>query len=198
MHAYEVRLNTTPEQHRRLKELQATFASACNAMAPVVQQSRCWNRVALHHLVYRWLRESYPQLGSQMVCNAIYSVCRTARLLFQDPSSPYFAGKIKGEQLPLLKFENSSPVFFDRHTLSLKNGQMSMYTLDGRIKFDVTLSASQIRSFAQHKLMELVLKSDESDQFALKFVFEAALETSTAQRTPDLTVAATPHLESAK
>ncbi|NBT92621.1 MAG: hypothetical protein EBT37_08500, partial [Betaproteobacteria bacterium] len=69
-----VPLNTSTEQSTRLKALQAVFAQACNALAPIVQQTKVWNRVALHHLMYRNLRERFPELGSQMVCNAIYSV----------------------------------------------------------------------------------------------------------------------------
>ena len=66
-----VPLNTTPEQYARLQALQTAFAQVCNALAPEVQRSRVWNRVALHHLHYRSLREKFPALGSQMVCNAI-------------------------------------------------------------------------------------------------------------------------------
>ena len=67
-------LETTPAQVQRLLQLQQGFAQLCNALAPLVQQTRVWNRVALHHLAYRQLREAFPQMGSQMVCNAIYSV----------------------------------------------------------------------------------------------------------------------------
>jgi hypothetical protein len=74
-----VPLNTTPEQFQRLLALQTAFAQVCNALAPEVQKTRVWNRVALHHLFYRGLREKFPALGSQMVCNAIYAVSRTRK-----------------------------------------------------------------------------------------------------------------------
>ena len=86
--AVRVLLNTTPEQQARLEALQAAFAEVCNALAPMVQQTRIWNRVALHHMAYKGLRERFPALGSQMVCNAIYSVSRACRLVFQNPESP--------------------------------------------------------------------------------------------------------------
>ncbi len=44
-----------------------------------LHQTKVWNRVALHHLMYRNLRDQFPEMGSQMVCNAIYSVSRTCR-----------------------------------------------------------------------------------------------------------------------
>lgn len=71
-----ISLQTSQEQKARLHELQQLFARACNALAPTVRDSRCWNRVVLHHMTYKALREQFPALGSQMACNAIYSVGR--------------------------------------------------------------------------------------------------------------------------
>ena len=88
-HSLRIALNGTPTQFERLRALQVAFADVCNAIAPVVQSTRCWNRVALHHLVYRSMRERFPALGSQMICNAVYSVSRTARLVLQHPKSPW-------------------------------------------------------------------------------------------------------------
>src|SRR3954467_13326101 len=115
-----VPLNGKPEQVARLAELQAAFAQACNALAPIVQKTRVWNRVALHHMAYKALRAQFPQMGSQMVCNAIYSVSRHSRLMFQTPASPFNIAKLGDKQLPLLKFTDRAPVYFDRHTLSIK------------------------------------------------------------------------------
>ena len=74
-----VPLQAAPDQLLRLQALQLGFAQLCNALAPLVQTTRVWNRVALHHLAYRQLREQFPNMGSQMVCNAIYSVSRNWR-----------------------------------------------------------------------------------------------------------------------
>ena len=150
-------LNTTLEQAARLKALQVAFAEVCNAVAPVVQQSRCWNRVALHHLTYHGLRQRFPQIGSQMVCNAIYSVSRTCRLILQHPNSPFNVSKHPERPLPLLQFLPSAPVYFDRHTLSLKDGLLSLYTLDGRMRFQLALSAEAESRFHREKLREIVL-----------------------------------------
>ncbi|MBP6760924.1 MAG: hypothetical protein KA131_04020, partial [Thauera sp.] len=111
-----IRLNTTPEQKDRLLALQAAFARVCNTLAPIVRESRCWNRVALHHMTYRQLREQFPEIGSQMVCNAIYSVCRASRLVYQHPKSPFNLTRLGERPLPLLRFADSCPVYFDRHT----------------------------------------------------------------------------------
>ena len=152
-----VSLNTSAEQTARLQALQHAFAEVCNALAPVVQQTRCWNRVALHHLAYHGLRGRFPQMGSQMVCNAIYSVSRAYRLVLQHPASPWNIANHPEKAIPLVNFLPDSPVYFDRHTLSLKGGQLSMYTLDGRMRFQLELKSEDLMRFQQDKLREIVL-----------------------------------------
>ena len=166
-------LNTSPEQVQRLQALQHSFAQVCNALAEVVQQTRVWNRVALHHLAYRSLREQFPQMGSQMVCNAIYSVSRSCRVIFQHPQSPFHLSRLEGRMLPLLRFSDFCPVYFDRHTLSLKDGQLSMFTLDGRIRFALNLGSEAESAFHTHKLREIVLARSRSHSggYSLTFAF---------------------------
>ena len=130
-------LDTRPEQYARLCELRAVFAQVCNHLAPAVQASRIWNRVTLHHLHYHALREQFPGLGSQMVCNAIYAVSKMARLVYQHPKSPYNVAAKDARPLPLLRFAESCPVYFDRHTLSIKEEQLSLFTMDGRMHFEL-------------------------------------------------------------
>ena len=181
-----VALNLSTEQAQRLHGLQTAFAEVCNELAPLVQQDRCWNRVTLHHLAYRSLRQKFPAMGSQMVCNAIYSVSRTARLVFQHPASPFHHTKLAGKSLPLLRFSNNSPVYFDRHTLSLKAGVLSMYTLDGRMRFQLELSSAAENSFHEKKLREIVLSRKTDGVFELSFWFtEAGDEDSPDQTSPD-------------
>jgi hypothetical protein len=168
-----IRLNTTPEQSARLIALQTAFAEVCNALVPMVRESRVWNRVALHHMAYRGLRERFPALGSQMVCNAIYSVSRSCRLVFQTPGSPFHLSKIGDRPLPLMRFLETSPVYFDRHTLSLKAGQVSMYTLDGRMRFELALQAADAEAFHHRKLYEIILQREPVGHF-LSFRFGEA------------------------
>ena len=171
-----IALTPSPEQHARLMALQAAFAQVCNELSPVVQHTRVWNRVALHHMAYKGLREKFPALGSQMVCNAIYSVSRASRLIFQTPGSPLHVSRLAGRGLPLLRFTDTCPVYFDRHTLSLKQGQVSMFTLDGRMKFQLALSAQQETAFHTQKLLEIVLQRVGA-QFELAFQFGPAAAT---------------------
>ena len=168
-----VPLNGTAEQLSSLLALQHAFAQVCNSLAPLVQQTRCWNRVTLHHLAYKPLREKFPAMGSQMVCNAIYSVSRTSRLVYQHPASPFNINRLGDKPLPLLQFQNTCPVYFDRHTLSVKDGQLSMYTLDGRIRFHLALRPEDEASFHEKKLREIVLSRTGESQFELSFWFSA-------------------------
>lgn len=164
-------LNTSPEQLERLLALQRAFALVCNALAPVVVQTRVWNRVALHHLMYRSLRERFPDLGSQMVCNAIYSVSRTCRLVYQSPGSPFNLSRLGDKPLPLLRFTDTCPVYFDRHTLSVNNGQLSMFTLDGRMRFALALLPAAEAQFKEQKLFEIVMARRPDGLFELSFLF---------------------------
>jgi len=163
-------LTTTAEQMEKLVALQNAFALVCNALAPVVRDTRCWSRVALHHMMYRSLREQFPQIGSQMVCNAIYSVSRTSRLIFQSEQSPFNIQRYADKNLPLLQFLPTAPVYFDRHTLSIKPGSLSMYTLDGRMRFEVNLSAEDLVRFKTLKLSEVVLNLT-NEIYTLNFSF---------------------------
>jgi hypothetical protein len=180
-----VPLDASSEQKARLQALQLAFAQVCNALAPVVQQSRCWNRVALHHLMYRQLRERFPVMGSQMVCNAIYSVSRAARLVYQHPGSPFCVGRGGGAgtdvPLPRLVFLPSAPVYFDRHTLSIKPNQLSMYTLDGRMRFQLTLADDVMSLFGRSRLREVLLTQRADGQFVLSFVLSAKAEGADAE-----------------
>jgi hypothetical protein len=166
-----VPLNTTPAQMARLMALQGAFAQVCNALSPVVVQTKVWNRVALHHLMYRTLRERFPDMGSQMVCNAIYSVSRTCRLVYQSPQSPFNMSRMRDKPLPMVRFSDNSPVYFDRHTLSVKSGQLSMYTLDGRMRFALALTPADEAQFKAQKLFEIMMSRRPDGLFELAFLF---------------------------
>ncbi len=157
-------------QMQCLRDMQCLFARACNALAPVVQAQRLWHRVALHHAQYHALRAQFPELGSQLVCNVIYAVSKSARVLFQSPQSPFYLARLGDKPLPLMRFSDDSPVYFDRHTLSLKAGRLSMFTLDGRMKFDLPISAKQEAYLQQVKLSEVLLSGTPQQGYRLTFV----------------------------
>lgn len=173
-----LRLVAGQERMQQLERLQEVFSQACNILAGIVAQTRCWNRVALHHLAYHRLREQFPALGSQMICNAIYSVSRTARYVYQSPHSPWCIEKRPGAALPVLRFAATAPVYFDRHTLSVRGGGLSMYSLDGRLHFQGVLKPEAGKRFREEKLKEVILSRD-GEGFFLVFCFGAGSEVST-------------------
>ena len=178
-------LDGPPDQLTKLRDLQQAFSQVCNALAPLVQKSRCWNRVTLHYLYYKLLRNQFPNIGSQMVCNAIYSVSRTSRLVYDHQASPFNLTRLIDKPLPLLRFSDSCPVYFDRHTLSVKNGQLSIYTLDGRIRFNSAIRPQDEVSFHQNKLREIVLTRSLEGNFELSFLLQMRLQDDEGRATSD-------------
>src|SRR6266481_6620969 len=113
-----IRLNVTPQQAARLGALRTAYADACNRLVPLVQAARCWNRVALHQLGYRALRQE-TSLGAQMACNAIFSVCKAYR-------SQRALGRIPQDTpVPPLSFHRTS-VHCDHRTYTLKGETVSL------------------------------------------------------------------------
>ena len=167
-------LQPNVEQRARLLALQAIFAQVCNALAPTVRDTRCWNRVALHHMTYKNLRERFPELGSQMVCNAIYAVSRACRMVYQHPGSPFCIARGDVRPLPLLQFADTAPVYFDWHTLSLKAGKLSLFTLNGRMRFQLVLRSEDEIAFSTLKVTEIMLSRQAQDEFELTFSFASA------------------------
>jgi hypothetical protein len=68
-----------------------------------------------------------------------------------------------------LNFANSCPVYFDRHTLSIKGTQLSLFTLDGRMHFELTLPTEQLLLFKLAKLREISLTRRLDNLFELSF-----------------------------
>lgn len=174
----DVRLHTSDEQNQRLQTLQRAFAELCNALAPIARQSGVWSRVGLHHLGYRSMRERFPGLGSQMVCNAVYSVSRACRLVYQHPRSPFHVQRVGPKGLPLVQFGPNAPVYFDRHTLSLRKGRASMFTLDGRMHFDLPLAPLDEERLRASRLLEIALQHD-AQGYALTFLLADPSEDTT-------------------
>ena len=133
-----IRLDTTSEHVKELLQLQEAYHYACNQIVPEVIANRCWNRVALHRLVYSKVRSTSP-LGSQMVCNAIYTVCKA----YQAKSI------LPKEEIPQICFRRGRSIHFDKRTYSIKNETISLYTLGKRIKVSMRLGPFQKDYFSQ-------------------------------------------------
>lgn len=152
MRTASIRLSASPQQDAALRALQHAYADACNRLVPIVREKRVWNRVALHNLAYSMLRSATP-LGSQMCCNAIFSVCKAY-------TAQKALGRIrKDREVPAIQFERAS-VHFDKRTYSIQGDSVSLYTLDGRIVVPMRMGEHQRRllSSGKPKEAELVLR----------------------------------------
>ena len=144
-----IKLKVFAEQSNMLLELQRAFVGTCNLIVPFAMENRCWNRVALHNLCYSTIREHSP-LGSQMVCNAIFAVCRA----YKNRNIQ------KSEEIPKIQFRKNASIHFDKRTYSIKGDQLSLYTLGRRIKVEMQMGDFQRHYFSQGvpKEAELVYK----------------------------------------
>lgn len=125
MRTASIRLDVTADQAAALAALRTAYADACNHLVPIVREHRLWNRVGLHQRAYSHLREATP-LGSQMCCNAIFSVSKAYKAQKE-------LGRIrKGALIPQIRFDRAS-VHFDKRIYTLKGDIVSLYTLDGRV-----------------------------------------------------------------
>ncbi len=107
-------------------EFQELFTAACNRVASTAFQEKERNRVRLHHLCYYSLRQSFPQLGAQMCCNAIAKV----------------AAALKAQKSPKqLLFKKGCSIHFDKRTYSLKGTVLSLFTPKGRVQIPLEISA---------------------------------------------------------
>jgi putative transposase len=145
-----IRLQTTKEQFEKLFHLREAFLSVCNELTTFVVENRCWNRVALHHLSYSKTRANSP-LGSQMVCNAIFAVCKAYKN----------RNILKDEIIPQIRFHKNRSVHFDKRTYSIKGDCISLYTLEGRIKIKMQPGCFQQSYLSQGipKEAELICKN---------------------------------------
>ncbi len=133
-----IKLKISQEQHQKLCELKESFLSACNQIVPFAVKHRCWNRVALHNFVYTHIRAN-SKLGSQMVCNAIFAVCKAYRSKTIS----------KEEEVPVICFHKNRSVHFDKRTYNLQGETLSLYTLDKRISVSFHLGEFQKHYFSQ-------------------------------------------------
>ena len=165
----EVELQFSPENAARLEALQRVFTSVCNELASCAADAQCWNRVRLHHLTYHQIREKYPSLGSQMTCNAIYSVSRIAKELLRNKKNNESKSEDETKKIKRLIFNHNAPIYFDRHTVSLKGNEISMFTMEGRIKFKINADKNLEDQLKNEKLKEIILI--KKNKFVLNFLF---------------------------
>ena len=130
------------EQSAKFRNLAERFSSACNAIVSYACENRCFSRVRLHHLVYYEMRAQFPDLGSQMTCNASKRVAAAYQTLQSNK------GIAKNKPVKVLKFTPKS-VHFDKRTYSIKHNVLSLFTLEGRERVSFVCGDIQSHLLAQ-------------------------------------------------
>ena len=146
----QLKLKLTSSQSKALSELQELFSNACNEISHKAWEEKESNRFRLHHLCYYSVRSSFPQLGSQMACNAVAKV-----------ANGYKAKKHTQQ----IEFRKTASVHFDKKTYSLKNGVLSLYTLQGRIQVSFESGTFQEEYLKKGKVTEAELMYKKTGWF---------------------------------
>ena len=151
----KAKLLTNPEQYQSLKATMETFNTACNYISQRAFQSKTFNQVKLHHVVYRKAREKFPELSSQFIVRAIAKV-----------SDSYVA-----EKKTLHKFKKYSAVVYDQRLLSFKRLSItSINSVNGRLK--VPFIIGNYRSLEGKSIKGQADLTFENNKFFLNIVIE--------------------------
>lgn len=175
-----VRLRVSAEDAAKLHETRDAFGKACGALASILRKGergeRLWQRLNLHHAGYAAVRRAMPEIGSQLVCNAVRAVSSAAKSWISN--NPKFA-KDKTTVLPAFNFSNPV-VHLDKNTVSFSQDKSvaSIYTLRGRIKADLCPGdfQKQILASGRWKESNLVFrkgKCGRPDRWELHIAVEA-------------------------
>ena len=151
-----VRLKVSTEDSLKLHETQNLFGKACNVLVAILRKGdrneRLWQRFNLHRAGYASVRLAVPEIGSQLVCNAVRAVSSAAKSWISN--NPTF---VTDKTMELPEFDFSHPVVhLDKNTVSFSKDKTvaSIYTLRGRIKAELCPGDFQKQILASGKWKE--------------------------------------------
>lgn len=117
----KVKLLPTFDQKNSLVKTIEVFNDACNYISGVAWKEQKFGQVSLHHLCYRYIRETY-NLSAQLTIRAIGKVTESYR----------------ANKKSLHKFKKYSALVYDQRILSFRGlDTVSILSLDGRFKIPI-------------------------------------------------------------
>lgn len=117
----KVKLIPNQEQKASLVKTMEVFNEACNYISNIAWQEKKFGQVKLHHLTYRYVRETY-KLSAQLTVRAIGKVCESYR----------------ADKKTLHEFRKHSALVYDQRILSFRGlDTVSILSLDGRFKIPI-------------------------------------------------------------
>ena len=159
-----VQLTLSEAGSERLTALIEEFAAATRLAYRIAEEQSLYGRIALHHAAYNRIRVSYPKLGSQLAENCIYLVSS-------------FCKKDVTSSLPALW--ERPPVILDRRTVSVLNGSISIFTLEGRMRISATLPLELNDALQKGVFKEIHLYHHTGYIYLLKFFIKPKIEKQT-------------------
>ena len=126
---YAVRVDASPDQSRVLSDTCAAYLDCCNAVSKTAWERKTLSQKMLHQLVYRRLRDEY-HVGAQMAQSSIIRVIGNCRTIKEMHGSPWAASQPEYRSL-------GYDLVWNRDYSILKDGRLSVNTLNGRIKLPV-------------------------------------------------------------
>ena len=123
------RVEATPDQSQALSDTCAAYLDCCNMVSRVVWEHKVLGQKALHQLIYRRLRDEY-RVGAQMAQSSIIRVIGNYRTIKEMRGSPWAASQPNYHS-------SGYDLVWNRDYSVLKDGRLSINTLDGRIKLPV-------------------------------------------------------------
>ena len=126
---YAVRVDAPPDQYRLLSDTCAAYLDCCNMVSRVAWERKTLGQKALHQLVYRRLRDEY-HVGAQMAQSSIIRVIGNYRTIKEMHGSPWATSQPNYSS-------SGYDLVWNRDYSVLKDGRLSINTLNGRIKLPV-------------------------------------------------------------
>ena len=125
---YSVLLHVDARQSALLSDTCDAYLSCCNRVSEVAYNSRMLSQKKLSKLVYYELRERY-KVGAQMAQSAIIQVIGNYRAIKESQGSPW---KVQPNYTT-----PGYDLVWNRDYSILKDGRLSINTLEGRLKVEV-------------------------------------------------------------
>ena len=126
---YAVRVEVSPEQSQTLSDTCAAYLDCCNMVSETVWEHRTISQKTLHQLAYRKLRDEY-HVGAQMAQSSIIRVVGDYRTIKGAHGSLWATSQPNYHSL-------GYDLVWNRDYSILKDGRLSINTIDGRIKLPV-------------------------------------------------------------
>ena len=126
---YAVRVDASPDQSQTLSDTCAAYLGCCNMVSETAWEHRTISQKVLHQLVYRRIRDEY-HVGAQMAQSSIIRVIGNYRTIKTMHGSPWAASRPEYRS-------SGYDLLWNRDYSILKDGRLSINTLNGRIKLPV-------------------------------------------------------------